>query len=260
VPSPPYAVRTDAGVVATVTLDRPGRLNAFTGPDIVQLRDVVAEVAEDGGVRAVVLTGAGTAFCAGGDLRAMVEGPVEGDEPLPPMRRLVEVVELLHGMPKVTVAAIDGPCAGAGLSLATACDVRISSSTAVFTTAFAKVGQSGDYGGAWFLSRLVGPSRAAAMLLLSPRYDAASAAELGLVDEVVDDALSRATAIAEQVGALAPLTLAAIKENLHDAQGSDLSTYLDRECERFHATLATHDAMEAVRAYLEQREPRFEGR
>lgn len=257
----PYAAVSVNGSVATVTLDRPDRLNAFTGEGIVQLRSVLVELAEDRGVRAVVLTGAGRAFCAGGDLQAMSDGfGGTGDQELPPMRRLVEVVELLHHMPKVTIAAVNGACAGAGLSFAAACDLRVAAPGAVFTTAFAKVGQSGDYGSAWFLTRLVGRPRAAMMLFLSDRFDATTALAAGLVQEVADDALDRAHELAQQVAALAPLTIAAIKENLDDAQDSALSPYLDHECDRFLRTLATHDAQEAVRAYVEKRAPDFEGR
>lgn len=257
-----YAVRTDDGFVATITLDRPDRLNAYTGRDIVQLRSVLRDVAGDGGVRAVVVTGAGRAFCAGGDLRAMAEATAPGatNDPLPPMRELVEVVELLHGMPKVTIAAVNGACAGAGLALASACDVRIVADGAVFTTAFARVGQSGDYGGIWFLQRIVGPGRAAELLLLAERFDAATAERFGFANAVVDDALASAAEVARRAAGLAPLTVAAIKANLHDAACSALAPYLDRECERFLETLATTDAREAVRAFVEKREPRFEGR
>lgn len=182
------------------------------------------------------------------------------DEPLPPMRELVEVVEFLHSMPKVTIAAVNGACAGAGLSFAAACDLRVAAPGSVFTTAFAKVGQSGDYGSAWFLTRLVGPATAATMLFLSDRFDAKAAMAAGLVQEVTDDALGRGQELAQQVAALAPLTIAAIKENLHDAQHSALAPYLDQECDRFLRTLATRDAREAVEAYVEKRDPNFEGR
>lgn len=260
-PPSPFAVRSADEFVATVTLNRPDRLNAFTGHDIVQFRSLLSDLARDRDVRAVVLTGAGTAFCAGGDVRAMSADTGAGStDDLPPMRELVEVVELLHQMPKVTIAAINGACAGAGLSFAAACDLRVANQSAVFNTAFASVGQSGDYGSAWFLTRLVGRSRAAMMLFLSDRFDGVMAADTGFVQEIAVDALDRAQELARQIASLAPLTIAAIKENLNDTEGSTLSTYLDNECDRFLTTLATRDAKEAITAYVEKRMPEFEGR
>ena len=141
--------------------------------------------------RVVVLAGAGRAFCAGGDLHAMnmvSAEPSSPDEALASMRNMAEVVELLHCMPKLTMAAANGPCAGAGLSLAAACDMRIAARSAVFLTSYIEVGQSGDYGQAWFLERLIGAGWTARLQLLSERIDSEMAVRIGLVEEVVDGA------------------------------------------------------------------------
>jgi 2-(1,2-epoxy-1,2-dihydrophenyl)acetyl-CoA isomerase len=250
--------QTRAGAVATVVLDRPDRLNALTGAMVVALRDALASLAADPSVRVVVLTGAGRGFCAGGDVEGLAG---EGDAaPLAvPLRTVMEVSELLHTMPQPTIAAINGPCAGAGLSFACACDLRYAAGSAVFATAFLRVGSSGDHGSAWLLTRVVGPATARELLFLGPRLDAGEAARIGLVHAVLDDGdlLPHVTATAESLAGAMPIALRNLKANLVDAIDLPLGEYLDREVERFEATMASEDAREAARAFVEKRPPRF---
>jgi 2-(1,2-epoxy-1,2-dihydrophenyl)acetyl-CoA isomerase len=257
-----WAIRYDHGAVGTITLSNPERLNAFTGDGMLELRRVLEDLAADRAVRAVLLTGAGQAFCAGGDLNTL-DG--EGGAPLPDeqvaaaMREMTAVVELLSDMPKLTLAAVNGPCAGAGLSLALACDLRISARSAVFLSSFVRVGQSGDYGQAWLLNRLVGAGWARRLQLLSERIDADTALRIGLVEEVVeDDELQhRSLELASAATEMAPTAVAAIKANLADASVLPLGDYLDAEGLRFVANMAEEDSREAVAAFLEHREPRY---
>jgi 2-(1,2-epoxy-1,2-dihydrophenyl)acetyl-CoA isomerase len=245
------------GAVATVVLDRPERLNALTAAMVVALRDTLASLASDPSVRVVVLTGAGRGFCAGGDVQALA-GVAPPAAPLTvPLRTVMEVSELLHTMPQPTVAAVNGPCAGAGLSFACACDLRYAARSAVFSTAFLRVGSSGDHGSAWVLTRAVGPARARELLLLGPRLDADEAADLGLVHAVIDDGdlLAHVDAITASLAGAMPLALRNLKANLIDAVHLPLDKYLDREAERFEATMASDDARAAARAYLDQRQP-----
>jgi len=250
--------------VAVITLNRPDVLNALDTPMIEALLGALEAAAGDPSVRAVVLTGAGRGFCAGGDVRAIAgagAGRSDQGELTALVRRLATASELLYTMPKPTIAAVNGPCAGAGLALACAADLRVAGRAALFTTAFVRVGQSGDHGAIWHLTRLLGSARARELVLLSERVPAATALELGLVSAVVadDELLPHALTLAARFAAFAPLTVAALKANLSDAAG-DLGGYLDREAERFAATARTADAREAATAFVERRAPRFEGR
>ena len=167
-----------SGPVATITLNRPDRLNAMTEELIGGVLACLEQAAADDAIRAVVLTGAGRGFCAGGDLGAMGEfaGARPEEASRAELRRLHRTTELLHEMPKVTIAAVNGPCAGAGLSWACACDLRIAAESAVFRTAFLSAGLTGDFGGTWSLTRLVGAGRARHLFFLNEKLSAASAA------------------------------------------------------------------------------------
>ena len=250
--------------VAVVTLHRPERLNAMTTELLQALLGSLESAAIDNDVRAVIVTGAGRAFCAGGDVTGLAGGGErEPGNVREAMRGGFRVVELLREMPKVTIAAINGPCAGAGFAIACACDLRYAARSAIFNSAFVAVGSSGDYGGAWTLPRIVGEAKAREIYLLSERFDAATAERIGLVANVFDDVdlMVRARAAAERAANFAPLTVAAIKESFNDSAGEpSFSAYLDREADRFTRVLGTRDATEAARAFLEKRSPRFEGR
>jgi 2-(1,2-epoxy-1,2-dihydrophenyl)acetyl-CoA isomerase len=248
-----------------VRFNRPERLNAFDPDVIVELVSHLEELAGDGEIRAVILTGTGRGFCAGGDLHGLRDRPPTTrteDEQVANMLRLTHASVLLHEMPKLTIAAVNGPCAGAGFSLACAADLRIAAASAVFATAFANAGQTGDYGGTWFLPRLVGAGKARELFLLGGRLDARQAERVGLVNRVVpdDDLLSTARDAALQVSAAAPLALAGLKANLNEADHVSLRELLEHEAHQFVRNAATRDSAEAVRAFLEKRPPVFEGR
>ena len=249
--------------VGTVTMNRPEALNTMTEPFLEDLLVAMERAAADEDARVVVLTGAGRAFCAGGDLRQGAGAGVGQDgsvaEAAAVIRRLMRSAELLHTMGKPTLAAIRGACAGAGLSLACAADLRIASENAVFLSAFVKVGLSGDFGGTWSLSRVIGPARAREAYLLSEPIDADEAKLIGLVSAVVAEAEfdARVASVARTLADGPTLALRLAKENLNDALSLEFSQLLDREAERFIITARTADAREATAAFLEKRAPRF---
>jgi 2-(1,2-epoxy-1,2-dihydrophenyl)acetyl-CoA isomerase len=178
------------------------------------------------------------------------------------VRACTRVVEIIRAMPSPVVAAVNGPCAGAGMAIACAADLRLASVDAMFTTAFVGVGQTGDYGLAWTLPRLVGAGRARELFLTARRVDAEEALRCGLVEEVcaAPELLPRAAALAGDIAGRAPLTVAGIKASLVEAESLGFGEFLDREAVRYEANAATEDASEAARAYVEKRVPRFEGR
>ena len=262
------------GSVATITLNRPERLNSMNFDLLQGTLTALETVASDDAVRAVILTGAGRGFCAGGDLQGMTSGPATATDGLAAdarpsvetqvarLRSNMRSSQLLRDMPKVTIAAINGPCAGAGLSWACACDIRFAAESAVFNTAFVTAGRSGDFGGNWTLPRIVGPGKARELYLLAERFDAAEALRIGLVSKVVPDAdlLSTARVAADRVAGFAPITMQLIKANQNDSLGLSFSEMLDREATRHVQSTLTADASEAVRAFLEKRPPVFQGR
>lgn len=256
------------GAVVTLTLNRPERLNALSLEAVELLRDTLDGIAADREARAVVLTGAGRGFCAGGDVGALAASGESGGSLREPgalratIRACTRIVEILRAMPQPVIAAVNGPCAGAGMSLACAADLRVASEAAVFTTAFVGVGQTGDYGLAWTLPRLVGAGRARELLLTARRVPAAEALAIGLVEEVcAPDALAdRAAALAAGIAGRAPLTVAGIKASLAEAEVLDLPAFLDREADRYEANAGTEDATEAAIAFMEKRDPVFRGR
>jgi 2-(1,2-epoxy-1,2-dihydrophenyl)acetyl-CoA isomerase len=257
------------GHVATVTLNRPERMNTM-GDDLPERAlEAFERAADDPDVRVVILTGAGRAFCAGGDLAAMAERRTARDLEttttqgrVEHLRRMMRSSQLLHEMPKVTIAAINGACAGAGLAWACACDLRYAARSAKFNVAFRNAGLSGDFGGTWTLPRIVGPAKARELYLLSPRFDADEAARIGLVSEVVPDEelMSRVRAVADDLVRSAPIAVRQMKANLNDALRLSFSELLDREAARHVAATQTHDHLEAAAAFLAKRPPKFENR
>jgi 2-(1,2-epoxy-1,2-dihydrophenyl)acetyl-CoA isomerase len=250
------------GACAVVTLNRPDRLNAMTSALLESLLAEIEGLVERNDVEVIVLTGAGRAFCSGGDLAEGLD-EINGPPPLASqtgrLRRFMRISQLLHSAPQVTIAAVNGACAGAGLSLALACDLRIAASTARFSTAFIGAGVSGDFGGIWFATRLLGAARARELFILSERIDAKRMAELGVVHLVspAETFSGDTLALSRTLAARAPKALRAMKRNLVDAEELDLATYLDREAVRHARTVVSPDAAEAAAAFIERRPPVF---
>jgi 2-(1,2-epoxy-1,2-dihydrophenyl)acetyl-CoA isomerase len=252
--------------VAVLTLNRPERLNAMSGPMLDTLLEALPRLAEDPTVGVVVLTGAGRGFCAGGDVKAMAEGREFGgttfEEKAQALRSRMEVSRWLHEMPKVTIAMVRGAAAGAGLSLALACDLRVASDTARFATAFARVGYSGDFGGSWYLTQLVGSAKARELYYTADIVDAQTALALGIVNRVVPDGrLEEETmALAARLGRGPRIAYQYMKRNFNAAESGTLKDSLDLEAWHHTRCGMTEDHREAARAFVDKREPVFKGR
>ena len=245
--------------VATITLDRPEALNALTIPMKESLLDAF-EAAAASDVRAVILTGAGRAFCAGQDLRERLEpdAPSLGDEL---RERYNPIVRVMRALPKPIVGAINGVAAGAGASLAFACDLRIAAEGASFVLAFGRIGLIPDSGATWTLPRIVGWSKASGMALVNDPIAAREALSLGLVSWVVpgDGLMSEAWAIARRLAASSPTANAATKRLLEAGLSSDLEAALAAETEAQDRLGAAPDHAEGIAAFLEKRAPQFRG-
>ena len=252
--------------VAVLTLNRPDRLNALSGPMLDTLLEALPRLAEDPAVGVVVLTGAGRGFCAGGDVKAMAEGREFGgttlEEKAQALRSYMEVSRWLHEMPKVTIAMVRGAAAGAGLSLALACDLRVASDTARFATAFARVGYSGDFGGSWYLTQLVGSAKARELYYTADIVDAQAALALGIVNRVVPDGRleDETMALAARLARGPRVAYQYMKRNFNAAEGGTLKDSLDLEAWHHTRCGMTEDHREAARAFVDKREPVFKGR
>ncbi len=255
--------------VLTLTLNRPQARNAMSRAMNEALQQQLARAELDGAVRCIVLTGAGNAFCAGGDVKGMAAagdgtvGAMTIDQAIHRQRiNQRGTAGKLFNMPKPTLAALPGPAAGAGLSLALACDLRVMASTAILTTAFARVGFSGDYGGTYFLTQLVGSAKARELYFLSGRVGAEEALRLGLVNWVCEpDALAgKAREIALRLANGPTVAYRYMKENLNRALHGDVGECLDLEATHHIHCGQTEDHREAARAFVEKREPVFKGR
>ncbi|KFI29241.1 enoyl-CoA hydratase [Haematobacter massiliensis] len=249
----------------TITLNRPERRNAMTPAMTAALTEALAAAAEDDAVRAVLLTGAGGHFCVGGDVKAMNEG-AGADRPLGQrlhtLRDRMSAAFYLHTMPKPTIAAIEGSAAGAGLSLAMACDLRICAEDAKLTTAFAKVALSGDFGGSYFLTHILGGAKARELYLLSPLLSGVEAAEIGLVTRALPAGAVMETArgLAADLAAGPTLTYGRMKQNLTlAATGGSLADCLDQEARNHTLSMLTADHREAAAAFVEKRKAAFAG-
>jgi 2-(1,2-epoxy-1,2-dihydrophenyl)acetyl-CoA isomerase len=258
--------------VATLTMNRPERRNALSGPMLAALGDALAAAETDPDIAVIVLTGAGGAFCAGGDVKGMAERNTSSSAPLTGSdidsrihsQRLSQraTAGKLYRIPKPTIASLPGAAAGAGLSLALACDLRIAADNAVLTTAFARVGFSGDYGGTFFLTRLVGSAKARELYFLSERLDAKEAQRLGLLNFVVPaDKLAQETAkLAHRLASGPRVAYRYMKENLNRAANGEWDDCLDLEATHHVHSGLTEDHREAARAFVEKRDPVFKGR
>ena len=252
--------------VAVLTLNRPERLNAMSRPMLDALLEALPRLADDASVGVIVLTGAGRGFCAGGDVKAMAEGNELGgqtmEEKAQALRSRMEASRWLHELPKPTIAMMRGPAAGAGLSLAMACDMRIASDTVRLGTAFARVGYSGDFGGSYYLTQLVGTAKARELYFTADLLDAPQALGLGLVNRVVPDArLEEETmALAARLARGPRVAYRYMKRNMNAAESASLKDMLDLEAWHHTRTGMTEDHREAARAFVEKREPQFKGR
>jgi 2-(1,2-epoxy-1,2-dihydrophenyl)acetyl-CoA isomerase len=256
--------------VAVLTMNRPERRNALSDEMLQAMARTLADFEVDEDVGCVVVTGAGGAFCAGGDVKGMAEGGSGDRSARPSFDALVHRQRLnqravsgrLYEMPKPTIAAIPGAAAGAGFSIALACDLRYAVPSAILTTAFAKVAFAGDYGGTWFLTRLVGSAKARELYFFSDRLPAEEAERLGVVnalfdaDRLHDEVMTRARTLA----AGPRVAYRYMKENLNRAVHGELGECLDMEAAHHLRTSLTDDHREAARAFVEKRQPEFRGR
>jgi 2-(1,2-epoxy-1,2-dihydrophenyl)acetyl-CoA isomerase len=275
-----HLIETRTDGIATLTMNRPKARNAMSGEMMAALSEALPRLAADQSVRVVVLTGAGGAFCAGGDVKGFASeassakasgsasaGKSEGggfnlEQRVQGLRTGMELSRWLHEMPKPTLAVIPGPAAGAGLSLALACDLRIAADTAKLTTAFSKVGLSGDYGGSYFLPYLVGAAKARELYFTADVISGQQAFEMGLVNKVApaDQLESEAQAFATHLAGLPTIAVGYMKKNLNAAQHGSLSDVMDLEAMHMIRTFMTEDHKGAAQAFVEKRAPQFEGR
>ena len=248
----------------TITMNRPERRNALN-PDMTRgLVEAARRAAEDHEVRVVLIKGAVGTFCVGGDVKSMAEGraPLPFEAKLANLRRGMEVSRILHQMPKPVVAQLDGAAAGAGLSIALSCDLRVASASCKITTAFAKVGFSGDYGGTYFLTKMLGTAKARELYLLSPVLSAKEAFDLGMVTKVVPDSEIDAAAheLAMSLAQGPSIAYGYIKRNVNNAETMSLEACFDGEAIHHSRAGETADHKEASKAFVEKRKPVFQGR
>jgi 2-(1,2-epoxy-1,2-dihydrophenyl)acetyl-CoA isomerase len=256
------------GGIATLTMNRPQARNAFSREMMDALSEALPRLANDPAVRLVVLTGSGAAFSAGGDVKGFARNvggapvSVSFDHKVTDLRARMEVSRWLHEMPKPTLAVIPGPAAGAGLSVALACDLRIAADDAKLTTAFSKIGLSGDFGGSYFLNHLVGAAKAREMYFSGQVISGAEAARIGLVNRAVPAAqlADAARAWAAELAALPTIAIGYMKRNLNAGLRGSLSDVLDAEAIHMIRTFETADHKGAAVAFVEKRAPHFEGR
>lgn len=260
----PDTVRyTVDGSVASITLNRPDSRNSLNVAAKTELLAAVRRAADDDQIRAVILTGAGRAFCSGQDLREHAEGLAAGGDPLETVREHYNpLINAITTMPKPVVAAVNGVAAGAGASLAFACDFRVAARSASLMMAFARVGLGPDSGSSWTLQRLAGPARAAELLMLAEPIDADQAAAYGLFNRVVadDELAAEAGALAARLAAGPTAAYAAIKEALSFAAMHTLAESLEKEAELQAWLGKTADHRSATEAFVNKQQPVYEGR
>jgi 2-(1,2-epoxy-1,2-dihydrophenyl)acetyl-CoA isomerase len=251
--------------IATLTLNRPERLNALGGTLRDDLHDALTRSAADSDVRVIVITGSGKGFCAGGDVKAMNEAK-EGKRERPFMEKIApgrdRTLLAMREAPQPIIAAVNGAAAGAGMNLALACDIRIASSAAKFSQAFVKRGLHPDWGGTYFLPRIVGMAKACELIFTGALIDAAEALRLNIVSQVVapEELLPTVHALARAIAAGPPIAIRLAKRGLYRNAESDLRTALEYETFAQNACFDTEDAREGIRAFVDKRAPVFRGR
>jgi enoyl-CoA hydratase/carnithine racemase len=251
------------GGIALITLNRPEKLNAFAGTMREELLERLEEASRDRSVRSVVITGAGRAFCSGGDVDFMAGLQQRQDEES--FSRLLDagkrVVLAIRLMDKPVIAAINGVAAGAGCNLALACDYRIAAREAKLGQTFVRIGLNPDWGGTFFLPRLVGPSRAMEIMMTGRMVEAEEALRIGMVDQLVerDSVLEAARALATAFASAAPHPVAAIKRAVYASERNDLERQIEMESDSQLEAFRSADAAEGMAAFFEKRKPNFAG-
>ena len=255
---------TEESGITTITLNRPEKLNALAGHMRRDLAEALEAAGAERSAHVVVITGAGRAFCAGGDVAAMSEliERQDADEFSRLLGSARRVVTAIRQMAKPVIASVNGPAFGAGCNLALACDLRIAATTATFSQSFAKVGLHPDWGGTYFLPRLVTPNKACEMFFLGEAMDAAEALRLGVVNKVVEpeDLEAETRKLAERLRDAPAIALAAAKQAIYMSQAAELEEMLRFETEAQMRCFESHDGAEGCRAFLQKREPKFTGR
>ena len=259
------------GGVLTLTMNRPEARNAMSGEMMQLMEDAIPRAADDPEVRCLVLTGAGGAFCSGGDVKGFASGgdsssqeqkAVSYETRVQSLRQQMEVSRQLHVMPKPTIAVIPGPAAGAGLSLALACDLRFCLDSAKLTTAFSKIGASGDYGGSYFLPKLVGAAKARELYFTADVISGKEAFDLGIVSKIAPASSfeEEARGYIDQMANLPTVAIGYIKKNLNAAENGSINDVFDLEAAHMMRTFMTDDHKQAVHAFIKKEPPVFRGK
>src|SRR5271170_1149182 len=260
----PVVLETRHDGIALLVLNRPDKLNALNSELSTALNEALTRIADDSSVHVVVVSGAGRAFCAGGDLGAIGKGRElnETAELGPILRSGMQSVLKMRMMPQPVIAAVNGPAAGAGMNVALAADIRIAADTATFGQNFAKVGLFPDYGGTYFLPQLVGPSVAAEMFYTGEMIDAQTALRLGIVSRVYPAAQleTEVKALAQKIAQGPPIAIRAVKKVLFGNDEKELMKALEQEVRRQIHCYLTEDCREGIQAFLEKRAPKFQGK
>jgi 2-(1,2-epoxy-1,2-dihydrophenyl)acetyl-CoA isomerase len=250
--------------IATLVLNRPDRLNALNTELAIALNDALGRLATDESVGVVVITGAGRAFCAGGDLGALGKsrqaGTIAEVEPL--LRAGMQMVVRMRTMPQPVIAAVNGAAAGAGLNVALAADIRIAAQEATFGQTFSKIGLFPDYGGTYFLPQLVGPAKAAELFYTGDIIDSRTALAIGLVNQIVPGAQLQAEvkALAHKIANGPALAIRAVKRKLFASGEKELMEALENEVREQMRCFISEDCSEGIRAFFEKRPPKFQGK
>lgn len=260
----PVLLESKQDGIATLVMNRPDRLNALNTELVTSLNDAFARLAKDASVRVVVLTGAGRAFCAGGDLVAIGQGQKTGA--IRGLQLLLasgtQAVLTMRTMPQPVIAAVNGAAAGAGMNLALAADIRIAAEEAMFGQNFAKVGLFPDFGGTYFLPQLVGPAKAAELFYTGDMIDAKTALRLGIVNQVVPASQleTEVNSLAQKIAQGPPLPIRAVKKTLFGNEQEKLTLALGQEVEEQIRCYLSDDCKEGIQAFFEKRQPHFRGK
>jgi 2-(1,2-epoxy-1,2-dihydrophenyl)acetyl-CoA isomerase len=255
---------TTDGPIATIKLNRPEKLNAFGGPMRDEILDALAQVAADERIRVLIVTGEGRAFSSGGDIHNLKHLRENKDED--GFRSILskgqQITRMMRSLSKPVVAAVNGPCAGAGFSFALGCDIRIASDAAAFGPSFARIGLHPDWGGSWFLPRLVGSARACELVFTGTMISAQEAERIGLVNRVVPhgELMQHVIELSETMAGNSPMILRLAKESIYRSLTSDLDAAFARESEVQMDCFYSEDFLEGVVAFTQKRIPKFKGR